>query len=266
MEHQSAIAYGNGFDNNQGNAYRNKTYDFIIVHEAAHEWWGNSVTAADMADAWIHEGFATYAEFMFLEDRYGKDEYMYELAEKSQYIFNVWPLVQNRDVNENTFASNDIYHKGAMMIHCLRCSMNNDSLFFNLIRDFCIRYRYKTVNSDDFIQFVNRYTGQDYTAFFSKYLYDTRLPVLAYEFTHENKNLVLRYRWTGVERGFSMPFAVETDQKGSYRMTGTAEWQEIKLPGASWFNFFNLAKGYEGCPDNSFTYFHTKCLNPQTLP
>ena len=70
----------------------------------------------DMADIWIHEGFATYAEYMFLEDRFGKDEYMYELADKSQYIFNVWPMVQNRDVNENTFASNDVYNKGAMLL------------------------------------------------------------------------------------------------------------------------------------------------------
>ncbi len=91
MEHQSAIAYGNGFEKNTGNEYRNRIFDYIIVHEAAHEWWGNSVTAADMADIWIHEGFATYAELMFIENRFGKEEYMYELSEKSKYIFNVWP-------------------------------------------------------------------------------------------------------------------------------------------------------------------------------
>ena len=80
MEHQSAIAYGNGFEKNTGNEYRNRIFDYIIVHEAAHEWWGNSVTAADMADIWIHEGFATYAELMFIENRFGKEEYLYELS------------------------------------------------------------------------------------------------------------------------------------------------------------------------------------------
>ena len=120
MEHQSAIAYGHGYKKNSAQDYRNGFYDYIIVHEAAHEWWGNSVTARDMADVWIHEGFATYAEFMFIEDRLGKDEYYYELTDKSRYIFNVWPMVQNRDVNEDTFASNDVYNKGAMMLHCLQ--------------------------------------------------------------------------------------------------------------------------------------------------
>ena len=73
MEHQSAIAYGHGYNKNNSQDYRNQIYDYIIVHEAAHEWWGNSVTAGDMADIWIHEGFATYAEFMFLESRFGKE-------------------------------------------------------------------------------------------------------------------------------------------------------------------------------------------------
>jgi aminopeptidase N len=169
MEHQSAIAYGNGYARNNEEDYRNQMYDFIIVHEAAHEWWGNSVTASDMADIWLHEGFATYAEYMFLERRLGKDEYLYELTNKSIYIFNVWPLVQNRGVNENTFASNDVYHKGAMLLHCLRCIINHDSLFFSLLRDFYVNNRYKSVSTDDFIRFVNQYTGTD-LRHFKKYL------------------------------------------------------------------------------------------------
>jgi aminopeptidase N len=261
MEHQSAIAYGNKYDNANANAYRNQKYDFIIVHEVAHEWWGNSVTAADMADIWIHEGFATYAEYMFIEDKFGKDEYLYELTDKSGYIFNFWPMVQNRNVNENSLAGNDVYNKGAMMLHCLRCCISNDSLFFNIIRDFCIQNRYGTVTSDDFIRFVNQKTNSDYTPFFRKYLYDTQLPVLSYEYTHEDDNLVIKYRWIGVENGFFMPLCIETDDKESIRLVATTNWQEIIIPGAKWFNFYNLQKGYEGSIDNSFTYFHTDCMN-----
>jgi aminopeptidase N len=263
MEHQSAIAYGNGYMKDNSEVYRNKYYDYIIVHEAAHEWWGNSVTACDMADIWIHEGFATYAEYMFLENRLGKQEYLYELSDKSRYIFNVWPLVQNRDVNENTFASNDVYHKGAMLLHCLRCTINNDSLFYSILRDFCITNRYKTVNSDDFIRFVNLYTGSDYSAFFKKYLYDTGLPVLAYSYSSENGEIVLKYRWTGVEEGFVMPFGIETDRKESLRLVADTQWKEVRIPDAAWFNFYNLWKGYTGSKDNSFTYFHTLCENPE---
>lgn len=261
MEHQSAIAYGNGYKKNNHQDYRNQIFDFIIVHEGAHEWWGNSVTAVDMADIWIHEGFATYAEYLFLENRLGMQEYLYELTDKSRYIFNIWPLVQNRDVNENTFASNDVYHKGAMLLHCLRCTVNNDSLFFGILRDFCVENRYKTVNSDDFIRFVNHYTGSDYTAFFSIYLYETQLPVLSYTYTVNQDGLTLKYRWTGVKEGFTMPFGIETSHKDSYRLEADTSWKEVRLPDSEWFNFYNLWKGYEGCKDNSFTYFNTHCEN-----
>jgi aminopeptidase N len=261
MEHQSAIAYGHGYNKNSNQEYRNQLYDYIIVHEAAHEWWGNSVTASDMADIWIHEGFATYAEYLFLENKFGKDEYMYELTDKSQYIFNVWPMVQHRDVNENTFAGNDVYNKGAMMLHCLRCSINNDSLFFNIIRDFCISNRYKTVNSNDFVAFVNQNTGADHTAFFKKYLTDTRLPILEYAFSRDSNNLVVKYRWTGVEEGFVMPFGIATSKKESMRIVADSSWKEIRLAETEWFNFYNLWKGYEGCPDNAFTYFNTRWVN-----
>jgi aminopeptidase N len=260
MEHQSAIAYGNGFGNNRGKEYRNKKYDYIIVHESAHEWWGNSVTAADMADIWIHEGFATYAELMFLEYHYGKEEYLYELTDKSQYIFNVWPMVQNRNVNENTFASNDVYTKGAMMLHCLRCTMDNDSLFFSMIREFSVKYRYQTVTSTDFVNFVHQYSGTSYDAFFSKFLYETRLPLLTYTYKHDKGNLILKFRWTEVGDGFTMPFGIATDKKESLRLTGTTSWQEITLPETTWFNFYNLYTGYQGCPDHAFTYYRTEYL------
>jgi aminopeptidase N len=262
MEHQSAIAYGHGFSKNNTNDYRNNIYDYIIVHEGAHEWWGNSVTAADMADIWIHEGFATYAEYLFLEHKLGKDEYYFELADKSQYIFNIWPMVQHRDVNENTFASNDVYNKGAMMLHCLRCTINNDSVFFGLIRGFCVANRYKCITSTDFISFVNQYTGTDYTAFFKKFLYDTRLPLLEYSFTEQNGDLLFRYRWADVEEGFQMPFGIETDKKEAFRFLGTTLWKEERLANTKWFNFFNLWKGYQGAPESSFTYYITANRKP----
>lgn len=258
MEHQTAIAYGHGYNKNTGQDYRNKLYDYIIVHEAAHEWWGNSVTAEDMADVWIHEGFATYAELLFLEDRLGKDEYYFQLVKDGRYIFNVWPMVQHRDVNEDAFASNDVYNKGAMMLHCLRCIINNDSVFFGLIHDFCVQHKYQAVTTDDFINFANSYAGMDLTAFFKKYLYDTKIPVLEYSFRMENNDLVVRYRWAEVQNGFTMPFGIQTDKKEPLRIVARDTWQETRLPGAAWFSFYNLWRGYEGCADNSFTYFNTR--------
>jgi aminopeptidase N len=169
-------------------------------------------------------------------------------------------MVQNRDVNEDAFASNDVYNKGAMMLHCLRCIINNDSLFFGLIKDFCMVNRYKTVTSDDFIAFVNNCTGSDHTAFFNKFLYDTRIPVLEYSHTRDGEDLVIKYRWTGVEDGFSMPFGIGTGNKQALRIMAGSQWQETRIPGTSWFNFYNLWKGYQGCADNSYTYYHTRLL------
>jgi aminopeptidase N len=264
MEHQTAIAYGHGYKKNNDD-YRNKMYDYIIVHEAAHEWWGNSVTARDMADIWIHEGFATYAEYMFLENRFGKDDYYYELTDKSRYIFNVWPMVQHRDVNEDAFASNDVYNKGAMMLHCLRCIINNDSVFFGLVHDFCVSHKYKTVTTGDFIAYANNYAHMDNTSFLKKFLYDTKIPVLEYRFEQDGHDLVLTYRWAEVENGFSMPFGIQTDTKMALRIEAGTTWKEMRIPETAWFNFFNIWNGYEGCADNSYTYYHTRIVKTADL-
>jgi hypothetical protein len=144
MEHQTAIAYGESFDNKRNSrTYLNHQFDYIIVHEAAHEWWGNSVAVGDMADIWLSEGFSTYAEYIFLEDTLGYKVALAELHQNLSNIYNFWPLVQNRDVNENTFASSDVYSKGATLLNCLRATINNDSIFKNLIRDFHKSHRFK---------------------------------------------------------------------------------------------------------------------------
>jgi aminopeptidase N len=261
MEHQTAIAYGNAYDKPNRQEYRDNKYDFIIVHESAHEWWGNAVTAADMADIWLHEGFATYAEYLFLERIYGKEEYLHEISLKSNYIYNFWPLVQHRDVNENSFASNDVYNKGAMLLHCLRCTINNDSLFFKIIKDFNVLSRYRALASDDFITMVNNYTGNDYRPFFNKFLYDKALPVLSYSYENIGDKLIIKYKWAGVEDGFTMPFGIETSDNKAYRLEATTTERETIFENVSWFNFYNQWKGYEGCTDHSYTYFRTDCQN-----
>lgn len=256
MEHQSAIAYGNDYDK-KSNPYIHKEYDYIIVHEAAHEWWGNSVSAGDMADMWIQEGFATYAELLFMEKRFGHEDYLKETSAKMIQIFNFWPLVENRGVNENTFASNDVYTKGAIILHNLRCTMNNDTLFFKLIKDFAERFKKKVVTSSDFIGMVNEYTGSDYNPFFNKFLKETGLPVLSYNVERKDENLVFQFKWTGVEEGFEMPFCIRSGDN-SFRLVGTTKEQKVVLNNAKTFRFYNFWSGSEGVEKNSFTYFWTK--------
>lgn len=256
MEHQGAIAYGNGYEK-KNNSFINKEYDYIIIHESAHEWWGNSVSAGDMADMWIQEGFATYSELLFMEKRFGYDTYLKEAAGKMIQIFNFWPLVGNRDVNENTFASNDVYTKGAMLLHNLRCTINDDSLFFRIIKDFAVKYRQKVVTSNDFIRLVNEYTQKDFTPFFDKFLMETGLPVLEYSWEQKGKNLIFEFKWTEVKDGFEMPFCIRSGNK-SFRLVGTTKSQKVVLNNAENFRFYNMWSGSEDVEHNAFTYFWTK--------
>jgi aminopeptidase N len=256
MEHQGAIAYGNDYDK-KSNPYIHKEYDYIIVHESAHEWWGNSLSATDMADMWIQEGFATYAELLFMEKRFSYEDYLKETVSKMFQIFNFWPLVENRGVNENTFASNDVYTKGAVLLHNLRCTMNDDSLFFKLIKDFAVKYKRKIVTSNDFVNMVNEYTGSDYTPFFDKFLKETSLPVLSYTWKKNGKNIELSFKWTEVKDGFVMPFGIRSGNN-SFRIVGTTKEQKVVLNNAERFRFYNMWTGIEGAEKNSFTYYWTK--------
>lgn len=256
MEHQGAIAYGNEYDK-KNNSYIHKEYDYIIVHEDAHEWWGNSISAADMADMWIQEGFATYAELLFMEKRFGYEDYLKEVNSKMYQIFNFWPLVQNRDVNENTFASNDVYTKGAVMLNSLRCTINDDSLFFKIIKNFAVTYRKKVVTSDDFVRMVNDMTGKDYGPFFDKFLKETGLPVLEYSFQRNDKNIVLTFKWTEVKEGFEMPFCIHSGNN-SFRLEGTTKEQKVVLNNADTFYFYNMWTGVDGVEKNAYTYYWTR--------
>ncbi len=260
MEHQSAIAYGNAYGA-ENRAYHNKKYDPIIVHEAAHEWWGNAVAAEDMADVWIHEAFATYSEALFIENKFDYEEYLYEIRKNFNRVVNFWPMVENRDVNEQAFASSDIYMKGATMLHNLRCILNNDKLFFGLLRNFYNINRYKTVNTQDFINYANQYTGQNLSPFFHKFLYHEDPPVLEYSYKKNGNNILFYYQWIGVEPGFTMPFCIKTANNKNYRLTGTTEQKQIVLKNTNTFHFYNKITGFDGCEKNSFTYFWTKQKN-----
>ena len=262
MEHQGCIAYGNEFNKlTKDQMYLDKKYDYIIVHESAHEWWGNSVTARDMADIWLQEGFATYAEMMFMEHVDGYDSYIKEMKRKMESIYNVWPVVENYNVNENAFVSNDCYMKGAAILHNLRCTMENDTLFFKIIKDFAIKYEKKIATTRDFISLVNEYTGKDYSAFFKKFLYDKNLPVLKYSYQKEGSDIILKYQWDEVDKGFVMPFGIWAGTKKSLRLVATTEPQEIRLKNANSFHFYTVWIEPDKAPRNSYTYYWTKCSN-----
>ncbi|HEY9115914.1 MAG TPA: M1 family aminopeptidase [Bacteroidales bacterium] len=259
MEHQGAIAIGDDYNTKENDDnFKNTNYNYLIVHEFAHEWWGNTVTMSDMADAWISEGFANYSENLFLEKKFGYKQYIKASASNMRYILNIWPMVGARDVNDNSFMGGDIYSKGASMLNNLRCIINNDKVFFAMIKKFQQDNQFKTITSSDFVCFVNDYTGNDYTDFFNKFLYDDEPPVLEYSYTLENGLLSFTYKWINVGSSFTMPFSISINYSENFRIEGTTEYQTINLKDVNTFYLPNERRfNLDYLTKNSFTYYWT---------
>jgi aminopeptidase N len=226
MEHQSAVAYGNHFAN--GYLERDWTgvgissrFDFIIIHESGHEWFGNSVTAADRSDMWIHEGWTTYLECLYVEYMYGKaDGLKYTNALKAK-VRNQQPVIAPRGVNATP--PQDMYFKGALFINTLRSVLNDDQKWWALLHDFYQHFKYQTIMTEDVVAYFNQKTGMDLTSIFNQYLRHTALPALELKFGDGT----VSYRWQADEPKFAMPVQVGTTAHWQI-IQPTTEWQTMK--------------------------------------
>jgi aminopeptidase N len=227
MEHQTAVTYGNHFAN--GYLERDWTgvgisprFDFIIIHESGHEWFGNSVTAADRSDMWIHEGWTTYLEALYVEYMWGHDDAVKYLNGYKPKIRNTQPIVAERGLNRTP--PQDQYFKGALFLNTLRSVINDDAKWWALIRGFYQQFKYKTIMTEDVIAYFNRNTGRDLTPVFNQYLRRTALPLLELAFD-ESKSTV-QYRWKADEPGFNMP--VRVGKPGAWQIVNaTTDWQTL---------------------------------------
>ena len=203
MEHQSAIAYGNGFKNNRWG------FDFILVHESGHEWWGNSVSVADHADMWIHEGFTTYSETLLMECKEGLGRAEDYLRSQRPLVANIRPMAGPLGVNYQQ-SDNDVYYKGAWMLHTLRKSLYNDALFFELLR-LCYRQFYlQEINSQQMVDFWCQQLGESYRPFFQTYLYQTALPRLRVMEQSLEDGFAYSLHFEQVSAGFQLALPVNT--------------------------------------------------------
>ena len=230
MEHQSAVTYGNHFAN--GYLERDWTgvgislrFDFIIIHESGHEWFGNSITAADPSDMWIHEGWTTYLECLYVEYMYGHDDYLkYVNAYKSK-VKNTKPIIAERGINAEP--PQDQYFKGALFLNTLRSVVNDDPRWFKLIHDLYQHFKYKNIMTEDIVQFFNEKTAKDMTPIFNQYLRHTAIPALELKF-NEGEGTVA-YCWKVDEPGFAMP--VRVGKKNNWQIIqATTDWQTMKTP------------------------------------
>jgi aminopeptidase N len=229
MEHQSAVAYGNGFVN--GYLNRDWTgvgtslkFDFIIIHEGGHEWFGNAVSAADVSDMWIHEGWTTYLESLYVERRFGHDEAIRYVNSYKSKVHNREPIITQRGIHRQPMQ--DMYFKGALFLNTLRSVVNDDQAWWALVRGFYQQFKYRNIMTEDVVRFFNSRTTRDWTPIFDQYLRRSALPTLQLSF---NEAGMVSYRWKADERAFAMP--VRVGRPGNWTIIdATTDWKAMPTP------------------------------------
>jgi aminopeptidase N len=207
MEHQSSVTYGNGYQNGylgrdlSGSGWGLK-FDFIIIHESAHEWFANSITYEDAADMWIHESFGNYSENLFIEYYYGKEAGREYILGTRSNIRNDRPITGIYDVNFE--GSADMYSKGGNMLHTLRQIVNDDEKWRDILRGLNEEFYHKVVKGSMIEDYLSKRTGMNLKPFFNQYLRDVRIPVFEYSVNGEK----LTFRWNNCVAGFNMPLKI----------------------------------------------------------
>jgi aminopeptidase N len=232
MEHQSAVTYGNLFKN--GYLDRDWTgvgistrFDFIIIHESAHEWFGNSVSANDVSDAWIHEGWGTYAEAVYVECLWG-----YEDALRYMFGYQIRDMIANREpiigpTAVNHWPTGDMYFKGALFLNTIRSIIDDDELWWSLIYDYANHFKYRNIYTDEVINYFNNYLDRDLKPIFEQYLYHAELPVLQVRQFEDR----IEYRWQANVPDFSMPVRAGFKDEELQFIYPTSQWQTQPLEG-----------------------------------
>ena len=226
MEHQSAVAYGNKYlkgylGNDLSGTGIGLKWDFIIIHESGHEWYGNSITSKDIADMWIHEGFTSYTEAIYVECRWGKEDAQKYIKGIRQNIANKNKIIGEYGVNAE--GSGDMYYKGANLLNMIRSIYDNDKLWWDTFRSYTETFKHQTITTKDTESFFDEATEVDLQPVFDQYLRHASLPVLQLRQADDQ----IQYRWKADVENFRMPVDVIIDEE-EIRFNATSEWQSYE--------------------------------------
>ncbi|MBA4302134.1 MAG: peptidase M1 [Cyclobacterium sp.] len=228
MEHQSSVTYGNGYQM----GYRGRDlsgtgwglkFDFIIIHEAGHEWFANNITYKDVADMWIHESFTNYSESLFLDFHYGKEAGQEYVRGTRMNIANDRPIIGTYGLNQR--GSGDMYYKGGNLLNMLREILNDDEKWRQVLRGLNQEFYHQTVTTQQVEGFISKAFGTDLKPIFDQYLRDFRIPVLEYYYSD---NQTLNYRWISCLPNFTMPVDIEIGGE-KIRIQPKTAWSEMKV-------------------------------------
>lgn len=262
MEHQSATAYGNTFRNGYYMQSKKQmidlsgtgwgfNWDFIIVHESGHEWFGNNITSKDLADMWIHESFTNYSETLFTEYYYGKqagNEYNYGIRKR---IENKNPVISKYGVNKES-ETTDKYYKGSNMIQIVRHVIDDDEKFRSILRGLNKTFYHQTVTTQQVEQYISKQSKINFSKVFDQYLRNIAIPELEYYYSPDKK--YISFRWANCIDNFNLRLVMHS---ADVKLTiyPSKKWKTIKLidADAAFFNSDYLEKNY---------YITTKQVNP----
>ncbi|RFZ82291.1 M1 family peptidase [Mucilaginibacter terrenus] len=232
MEHQSGTAYGNHYRNGylgrdlSGTGWGMK-WDFIVVHESGHEWFGNNITSKDLADMWIHESFTNYSESLFIETFYGKPAGQEYVHGTRMNIQNDAPILGAYGVNKE--GSGDMYYKGGNMLNMIRTIINDDEKWRGILRGLNKTFYHQTVTYDQIVNYINQESGINLTPVFEQYLKHPKLPILEF-MTLQGK---LTARWIADVDTFNMPVRVRV-KGGEYKfIKPRTRFTPVDLDGAT---------------------------------
>jgi len=227
MEHQSSVTYGNQYK--KGYLGRDLSssgwglkFDFIIIHEAGHEWFANNITNKDAADMWIHEGFTAYSENLFLDYYYGKEASADYVIGTRANIRNDKPLIGPYNVNKES--SSDMYYKGANLLHTIRQIIEDDDLWRKILRGLNEEFYHQTVTTKQVEDYINNYSWTSLTSIFDQYLRSEKIPKLDYKFENDE----FFYKWSNVIDGFDMPVKITLDNETSLFFPET-KWKSTPI-------------------------------------
>ena len=226
MEHQSAVAYGNKYKNGYLGSDLSRTgvgllFDFIIIHESGHEWFGNSITSKDIADMWIHEGFTQYTEVVYVDCWYGAQKAKLYVNGLRGNVRNDTPIIGKYGVNSE--GSGDMYPKGALLLNTIKNIINDDAKWWKIILKYSETFRHKIIDTETVIDYFNTESGLNLTSVFNQYLRHAAVPELIIKKSKKSFD----YRWKTTEPNFTMPVDVIIDGK-EIRLHPTNAFQKSK--------------------------------------